>query len=150
MQEVGYEDVFHPDEINEITDLYEKAHADIVDFEADQAQMTKLPSELNDKAAAKKPVDQSSESTLIDYKDKEPPKSLQLNEKYILRSHFDSVRAIHYAQDLKVLATISEDCMIKLWSMSDLDQKWVEAKGNPEPYLTLRGHTGAILCASGR
>jgi hypothetical protein len=31
LQEVGYEDVFNPDEINEIKDLYEKAQVDLVD-----------------------------------------------------------------------------------------------------------------------
>ena len=31
LQEVGYEDVFNPDEINEIKDLYEKAQADLVE-----------------------------------------------------------------------------------------------------------------------
>lgn len=25
-----------------------------------------------------------------------------------------------------------------------------ETKGNVEPYLTLRGHTGALFCATGR
>jgi hypothetical protein len=29
LQEVGYEDVFNPDEINEIKDLYEKAHSEL-------------------------------------------------------------------------------------------------------------------------
>jgi uncharacterized surface anchored protein len=31
LQEVGYEDVFNPDEINEIKDLYEKAQADLTE-----------------------------------------------------------------------------------------------------------------------
>jgi hypothetical protein len=31
LQEVGYEDVVNPDEINEIKDLYEKAQADLVE-----------------------------------------------------------------------------------------------------------------------
>lgn len=35
LQEVGYEDVFNPDEISEIKDLYEKAHTDLADFEQD-------------------------------------------------------------------------------------------------------------------
>ena len=36
LQEVGYEDVFNPDEINEIKDLYEKAHNDLVDLDKPQ------------------------------------------------------------------------------------------------------------------
>ena len=60
------------------------------------------------------------------------------------------VRAVLVTQDEKVLATVSEDCMIKLWSLPELDSKWTETKGNPEPYLTLRGHTGPLFCAAGR
>jgi hypothetical protein len=41
LQEVGYEDVFNLDEINEIKDLYEKAQADLTepvqDFEISPA-----------------------------------------------------------------------------------------------------------------
>ncbi len=40
--------------------------------------------------------------------------------------------------------------MIKLWSLPDLEQKWTDNRGNLEPYITLRGHTGPLLCASGR
>lgn len=60
------------------------------------------------------------------------------------------VRAMHFAADMQVLATMSEDCMVKLWYVPGIDQKQVETKGNVEPYITLRGHTGSIMCASGR
>ena len=50
------------------------------------------------------------------------------------------------------MATISEDCMVKLWNLTDMDQKFAEASSNDtatmEPYLTLRGHTGPLLCAT--
>ena len=50
------------------------------------------------------------------------------------------------------MATISEDCMVKLWSLSDLDRKYQESStaenADMEPYLTLRGHTGPLLCAT--
>lgn len=52
--------------------------------------------------------------------------------------------------DEKTLATVSEDCMIKLWNLQDFDQKYTELRGNVEPFLTLRGHTGPLLAASGR
>lgn len=48
------------------------------------------------------------------------------------------------------MVTVSEDCMIKLWNLADLDQKWTELRGNVEPFLTLRGHTGPLLSSSGR
>jgi len=60
------------------------------------------------------------------------------------------VRSAHITDDQKVLATVSEDCMIKLWNLTDLEQRWTESKGNVEPYLTLRGHTGPLFCSSGR
>ena len=58
---------------------------------------------------------------MIDFGGQEPPKSLTLTEKYTLRSHFDMVRGMHFANELKTLATVSEDCMIKLWSMPEMD-----------------------------
>jgi striatin 1/3/4 len=50
----------------------------------------------------------------------------------------------------QTLVTVSEDCMIKLWNMQDLEQKHLESRGNVEPYLTIRGHTGPLFAASGR
>jgi striatin 1/3/4 len=43
--------------------------------------------------------------------------------------------------------------MIKLWNLSDMDRKFAESSSsetsNMEPYLTLRGHTGPLLCVTG-
>lgn len=60
------------------------------------------------------------------------------------------VRSIHMTSDQKTLATVSEDCMIKLWNLKDLESKSNDSRVNFEPFLTLRGHTGALLAASGR
>ena len=50
------------------------------------------------------------------------------------------------------MATISEDCMVKLWNLSDMDRKYAEASTaenlRMEPYMTLRGHTGPLLCST--
>lgn len=47
------------------------------------------------------------------------------------------------------MATVSEDCMIKLWHLGEFEQKSSETRGNIEPYITLRGHTAPIFaCAS--
>jgi striatin 1/3/4 len=73
-----------------------------------------------------------------------------LEEKYMLKSHFDIVRSLHLSNDDKILVTVSEDCMVKLWQMPEMEQKHSETRGNIEPYLTLRGHTGSLLAASGR
>ena len=40
--------------------------------------------------------------------------------------------------------------MIKLWNLQDLEQNWNAANGNVEPYITLRGHTGQVMCATAR
>ena len=50
---------------------------------------------------------------------------------------------------LDTMASISEDCMVKLWNLNELEKKYVETDGNPEPYLTLRGHTGPLLAVTG-
>ena len=43
------------------------------------------------------------------------------------------------------MASISEDCTVKLWSVKNLDQQYSETEGNLEPYITLRGHTGPLF-----
>jgi len=60
------------------------------------------------------------------------------------------VRSAHITKDEQTLATVSEDCMIKLWHFADFEQKNSETRGNIEPYLTLRGHTGPLFAASCR
>ena len=70
---------------------------------------------------------------------------MTLDEKFVLRSHFDIVRSVVISQDEQTLATVSEDCMIKLWNLAEFEQKNSETRGNIEPYLTLRGHTGPLF-----
>ena len=47
------------------------------------------------------------------------------------------------------MVSISEDCTVKLWSLKGLDQQFEETEGNPEPYITLRGHTGPLFSVTG-
>ena len=61
----------------------------------------------------------------------------------------DSVRGAHFVAGSDTLATVSEDCMVKLWTFTDLDSKLAKTDGNIEPYLTLRGHTGPLLSVAG-
>ena len=76
----------------------------------------------------------------------------ELVKKYDLKSHMDIVRGVQFVPSVDAMATISEDCMVKLWNLSDLDRKYSESSSNDqismEPYLTLRGHTGPLLCAT--
>ena len=39
--------------------------------------------------------------------------------------------------------------MVKLWNLTELERKYSEPDSNPEPYLTLRGHTGPLLAIEG-
>lgn len=74
-----------------------------------------------------------------------------MEPKMSLRSHFDMVRGLYVTPSPdRIVASISEDCMIKLWSLPDLHQKYEDKKGNVEPYVTLRGHTGPLLSITGR
>jgi striatin 1/3/4 len=75
---------------------------------------------------------------------------VELSPKITLKSHFDIVRAVHITGNNNTLCSVSEDCMVKLWSLTDLQQKYIDSKGNVEPYLTLRGHTGPLMAATGR
>ena len=36
----------------------------------------------------------------------------------------DIVRGVQFIPGVDAMATISEDCMVKLWNLSDLDRKY--------------------------
>ena len=65
----------------------------------------------------------------------------------------DIIRGIQFVPAVDAMASISEDCMVKLWNLSDMDRKYAEASTSEntrmEPYMTLRGHTGPLLCSTG-
>lgn len=61
----------------------------------------------------------------------------------------DNVRGLLFVPEIDSLASISEDCTVKLWSVKHLDQTYQETEGNPEPYITLRGHTGPLFSITG-
>ena len=68
-----------------------------------------------------------------------------LEKKTSLLSHMDSVRGLSYLDKEGVLASISEDCLVKLWNLKDP----IKPEGF-EPYFTLRGHTAPLftICQS--
>ena len=78
--------------------------------------------------------------------------NIELKKKFSLKSHMDIIRSVQFVPHADALATVSEDCMVKLWNLSDLNRKYTEASTAEsavmEPYLTLRGHTGPLLCAT--
>ena len=67
----------------------------------------------------------------------------QVTKRASLHSHMDCVRDLHFVSEHGILATVSEDCNLKLWNLKDL------AEENQEPYITLRGHTGPLFSVTG-
>ena len=61
----------------------------------------------------------------------------------------DIVRGIRFIPELDAMASISEDCTVKLWSLNGIESNYQENNGNIEPYITLRGHTGPLFSITG-
>ena len=60
-----------------------------------------------------------------------------------LKSHFDEVRKLVYLENINSLISVSEDCLIKVWSMENI--MYNNQNDDITPYLNLRGHTGPIF-----
>ena len=63
-----------------------------------------------------------------------------------LKSHFDEVRKLVYLENINSLVSVSEDCLIKAWSLDNLMYNYQNE--DISPYLNLRGHTGPLFCAT--
>ena len=63
-----------------------------------------------------------------------------------LKSHFDEVRKLVYLENINSLVSVSEDCLIKVWSLDNLMYNYQNE--DISPYLNLRGHTGSLFCAT--
>ena len=61
-----------------------------------------------------------------------------------LRNHFDEVRKLSYLENINSLVSVSEDCLIYVWSLDEIS--FNPSSENVEPYLHLRGHTGPLFC----
>ena len=57
----------------------------------------------------------------------------------------DSVRSLHFTTPTQ-LVSASEDCTLKVWDLSYVVHSQCM---DFEPVMTLRGHTGPIMCMSG-
>ena len=67
-----------------------------------------------------------------------------------MRSHMDIVRGVHFVGNSDTMASISEDCTVKLWSIKSMQAAHSgDHKGNIEPYFTMRGHTGPLFACTG-
>jgi striatin 1/3/4 len=63
-----------------------------------------------------------------------------------LKSHFDVVRKLVYLENINSLISVSEDCLIKVWSFDNMMYNYQNE--NISPYLNLRGHTGPLFCVA--
>lgn len=66
-----------------------------------------------------------------------------------MRSHFDIVRGVKFIPEIDVMASVSEDCTLKLWSLKNFENQMAEQEGNITPYITIRGHTGPLFSIAG-
>ena len=70
--------------------------------------------------------------------------SFNLNNLVELRNHFDEVRKLSYLENINSLVSVSEDCLIYVWSLDHIS--FNPRSEDIEPYLHLRGHTGPLFC----
>lgn len=45
----------------------------------------------------------------------------EFQAKYTMRSHMDIVRGVVFVPEIDSMASISEDCTVKLWSLKGID-----------------------------
>lgn len=155
--------------------MYNKAQAELTDSinQANSLHQQKLEERLLSDDALKKKLQSSSslvtddaapagqgadkadgdaaDCTVASVADSAAKEPVQLQKKYELRSHMDMIRDIQFVPSVEAMATISEDCMVKLWSLAEIERKMSEQNDSSaiEPYFTLRGHTGPLLSIAG-
>lgn len=44
----------------------------------------------------------------------------KIQTKFDIRGHFDAIRDMIYVNQLSVLATVADDCQIKLWNFKNI------------------------------
>lgn len=71
---------------------------------------------------------------------------LQFKPKCSLKSHMDAVRGLHFVPSVGALVSASEDCTLKAWHTQTLLES---SSVDFEPYITMRGHTGPVMCMTG-
>ena len=71
---------------------------------------------------------------------------LKFNKFVELKSHFDEVRKLAYLENINSLISVSEDCLIKVWSLNNI--MYNSQNEGINPYLNLRGHTGPLFCVA--
>ncbi|OMJ91111.1 hypothetical protein SteCoe_6370 [Stentor coeruleus] len=135
LQELGLEDIFTGD-----LPPRQIHHRPSKSYGSNLQALIELPSENNTT-----PLPKSETVKINIIEDKSVKKSWEL--KIALKSHMDVVRSLHFTQKEGILATASEDCLIKLWDISHYDS--FNENSQCEPYFSLRGHKKPILTMTG-
>ena len=116
-----------------------------IDFELNKPELETLIK----KDIEKKFLDNDIINNINIKEDPKEKKNLSFTKYAELNSHLDEVRKLGYLENLNVLISVSEDCLIKVWSLNNI--KYNSQNGDISPYLNLRGHTGPLFCvASGK
>lgn len=131
LQEIGYDDIFNVDEVNEIKNMYDKAQQEMKDaFETEMAEQdaSKFVQKLEDKLLKSSTVAQEEDDQIdsafevIDVakmsKLKNSSKPRSFTPKFTIKSHYGMVTDMHYSEQLGVLTSVSDDCQVHLWNMA--------------------------------
>ena len=78
--------------------------------------------------------------------DQKGKKNLSFTKYAELNSHFDEVRKLAYLENINSLISVSEDCLIKVWSLNNI--MYNSQNEDITPYLNLRRHTGPLFCVA--
>ena len=135
LQELGLEDIFTGD-----LPPRQIHHRPSKSYGSNLQALVELPPETEIS-----PILKSETLKINIFEEKSVKKSWEM--KIALKSHMDVVRSLHFAQKEGILASASEDCLIKLWDISSFEG--FNENTQVEPYYSLRGHKKSIFTMTG-
>ena len=115
LQEIGYDDIFNVDEVNEIKALYDKAQEEMKNNFENEKQNNGTYTDMLEERMLQKSEEKEPVNIVI-----EQDEHASLELKYDIRAHFDSVMGVHYVQQHDILASVSSDCQVKLWNIKNI------------------------------
>jgi WD40 repeat protein len=136
LEEIGYEDIFNSDEIQEIRHMFNKNTANMTKNELVIDSIHKFDTDAaaeetkeNIEETNSQRGNTSPEETEAIEKDHQLKQAASRNSKifehlstYNLKTHLDTVRDGAFLPNLDQAVTVSEDCTIKLWDLKNIDQ----------------------------
>ena len=113
-----------------------------IDFELNKPELETLIK----KDIEKKFLDTDINNNINIKEESKEKKNLSFTKFIELKSHLDEVRKLEYLENIDSLISVSEDCLIKIWSLKNIMYNSQNEEINP--YLNLRGHTGPLFCVA--